>query len=286
MTNDELLSKTISYLRFPLTIGVVFIHFNLSNGLGIRGVLYGLNNPEWYYCIIHLVSDVLSRIGVPLFFLISGFLFFYRKGFDGNIYKQKLKTRAKTLLVPFLLWNVIAIIWYLKCFIPGLSSFYRPVEIQISFTRILSTFFCNTGNNGIIITAASSGPALGVYPIDVPLWYVRDLMVMIILTPILYFLIDKVKQWFIVIIGLLWFTSTIYLPKDNLIYLYLEMFITAAFFFSWGAFYSINKKNFVLCFRGNQILLALSRLELRPQNVNEQYLPIRGLCLAQASHNR
>lgn len=249
MTNDELLSKTISYLRFPLTIGVVFMHFCLSKGLAVRGVKYGMDNPDWYFYIINFLSDVLPRIGVPLFFVISGFLFFYKKDFDGNIYKQKLKTRAKTLLIPFILWNVIAIIWHLKCFIPGLSSFYRPVEIQFSLTRILSTLFCNTGNNGIIVTATSSGSALGVYPIDVPLWYVRDLMVMIILTPILFFMINKARQWFIVIIGLLWFTSPIFLPKGNLIGLYFEMFITAAFFFCWGAFYSINKKNFVLCFQ-------------------------------------
>ena len=115
MTDDELLSKTISYLRFPLTVGVAFIHFDLSQGLDIKGLTYGLNNPDWYFFIINLISGTLATTGVPLFLVISGYLFFYRKDFSGDVYKQKLKSRAKTLLVPFILWNVIAILWQLKC---------------------------------------------------------------------------------------------------------------------------------------------------------------------------
>ena len=57
MTNDELLSKTISYLRFPLTVGVAFIHFNIVNdGFTINGIKCGLNNPDWYYYIINFFS--------------------------------------------------------------------------------------------------------------------------------------------------------------------------------------------------------------------------------------
>ena len=37
METEELQSKTISYLRFPLTLGVIFIHFNLTNGISLGG---------------------------------------------------------------------------------------------------------------------------------------------------------------------------------------------------------------------------------------------------------
>ncbi len=56
MTSDELLSKTISFLRFPLTVGVVFIHFSLVKGLNVQGVRHGLDNPEWYFFIMNLLS--------------------------------------------------------------------------------------------------------------------------------------------------------------------------------------------------------------------------------------
>lgn len=249
MNNDELLSKTISYLRFPLTAGIVFIHFSLAKGLSIHGVKHGLENPEWFFFLVNLISDVLSRIGVPLFFIISGFLFFYQKDFDGNVYKLKLKSRFKSLLIPYILWNVIAIIWQLKCFLPGISSFFRPVEVHLSFVRIINTFLCNMDNSGIFVGSTSTEPTTGLYPIDIPLWYVRDLMVMAVFSPIIYWLIKKTRQWFILTIGFIWFFSSIILPEGSYFFIYTGMFVTATFFFSLGAFYSINKENIVLCFR-------------------------------------
>lgn len=250
MTNDELLSKTISYLRFPLTVGVVFIHFNLAYCLNIHGVIHGLENPEWYFFILHLISGVLPTIGVPLFFIISGFLFFYRADFDKGVYKQKLRTRARTLLVPYVLWNMIAIIWQLKRLLPGISLFYRPVvEIQLSFVRIINTFLCYAGNRGIFIGPPSPEPVLGLYPIDGPLWYVRELMVMAVLSPIIYWLLKESRQWFVIVVGLIWFFSSVILPRGNYAYIYMGMLTTPLFFFSLGAYYSIFKENIVLSSR-------------------------------------
>lgn len=247
ITHDELLSKTISYLRFPLTVGVVFIHFDLSKGLDIAGATYGLNNPDWYYFIINLISGTLATIGVPLFFLISGFLFFYRRDFDETVYKQKLKSRFMTLFIPYVLWNMIAIVWQLKCFLPGVSAFYPPVEMQITPVRVFNTFFCN--QIGIFVTAQNTGWGWGIIPIDVPLWYVRDLMVMVILSPIIHWLTKKTRFIFVVISGLLWFFTPIFLSKESPIEIYLNMLITTSFFFSLGAYYSIYKENFVIRFR-------------------------------------
>lgn len=250
MTNDQLLSKTISYLRFPLTIGIVFIHFNLAkDGFTMHDVKYGLNNPDWYYSFIYFFSNVLPRIGVPLFFIISGFLFFYRKNFDWMVYKQKLQTRVRTLLLPFFLWNIIAILivvftklLFLLSVFPGADRTY----ILLSPERLFYTFFANYKNEGIFvesiveetITKASHVP----YPIDAPMWYVRDLIVMVILAPILYWLIKKTGIWFITILGIMWlFMSLLPIIEEG----YLSLLIPAAFFFSCGAYFSINRMNFI-----------------------------------------
>lgn len=249
MTNDELLSKTIIHLRFPLTVGIVFIHFSLHDGLTIHGIKHGLENPEWFFFIVNLISETLARIGVPLFFIFSGFLFFYRKDFNRNVYIQKLKSRTKTLLIPFILWNIIAIVWNLKCFLPGISSFYRSVEIHISLIRLFNTFFCNVDNNGIFVGPPTSDSARGFYPIDVPLWYIRDLMVMIILSPLIHKLIKKIGGWFVVMGALMWFFSPLILPKGGYLGIYTNLLVTALFFFSWGALFSITKGNIVISFR-------------------------------------
>ena len=234
MVNDELLSKTISYLRFPFCAGVVFIHFNLAKGLVIRGIVYGMDNPDWYFNIIRLISEVIASIGVPLFFVFSGFLFFYRKDYSVDVYKSKLKSRIKTLLIPFLLWNTLTIIWKLKCFFPGLSAFFRPSELHVTPLRLFNTYFCNVTNKGIFVGVPPTEISW-VSPIDFPLWYVRDLMLMVILSPVIYWLIKKFKGMVCVFFCLIWLFSTLLIPIENYFSMYVNLqFLYALFFFMWG----------------------------------------------------
>ena len=214
------------------------------------GIKYGLDNPHWYYYyFINFFSDVLPRIGVPLFFIISGFLFFYRKDFDEVVYKQKLKTRAQTLLVPFFFWNILAILISASHKLPFLSSVFSnayKMEFHFSFIRVFNTFFANLKNEGIIVTPITDELAevsQMPYPIDVPLWYVRDLMVMVLLSPIIYWMIRRLGKWLIVALGIVWyFYRALFLPDGG----WTALLSCAAFFFSWGAYYSINKQNLVL----------------------------------------
>ena len=174
MTNEELLNKTISFLRFPLTVGVVFIHFNLAeHGFTIHGVTYGLDHPAWYDFLINFFSEVLPQIGVPLFFIISGFLFFYRVDFDSNVYQKKLRKRVRTLLIPYLLWNLIAILVHAMYQISFLFPNATQEEMHFSFMRILKTFFANIPNEGIFVMPAEDAVTAYsgfIYPINLPMY--------------------------------------------------------------------------------------------------------------------
>lgn len=71
---NNLKSQIIDFLRFPLIVGVVFIHGALTTPnteLGNDVYIF----PIFYYCS-QFMSNILGRLAVPLFFLISGFLFF------------------------------------------------------------------------------------------------------------------------------------------------------------------------------------------------------------------
>ena len=145
MPDDELQSKTISFLRFPLIVGVVFIHFNLVKmGLSAHGVNYCAGYPDWFYHLIRFFSEVLPSMAVPMFFLFSGYLFFYRTDFDGVIYKTKLRKRINTLLIPFVLWNVVGALMiamykipFLQAVLPGAAN----ADIELSPMRILNIFY-------------------------------------------------------------------------------------------------------------------------------------------------
>ncbi|SFC13079.1 Surface polysaccharide O-acyltransferase, integral membrane enzyme [Xylanibacter ruminicola] len=243
---NNLTSKSISILRFPLTIGVVFIHFSLSKGLNIHGTFYGINNPDWFFFVTNFISEVLARLCVPSFFFISGFLFFNRDNFNKKIYFQKLNTRMRSLFIPFILWNIIAAAFILcKSTIPLVSNYYPPIDINFSFVRLLNTFLCNSNNSGILVYPSDFPPPMDFCPINIPLWYVRELMIMVLLSPLVYWIIKKEGRYAIIIIGFIWYTTPFLLPESS----YFPMFIQALFFFSWGAFYNISKIDFIHQFR-------------------------------------
>ena len=181
-----------------------------------------------------MFSDVLPRISVPLFFVISGFLFFYNCDFNSDSYLRKIKTRVRTLLVPYLLWNIIAIAFVI-CRCTVLKEAY---EINISLGRILNTFFNNGNNNGIIIQQLTTVKEMP-EPICGVLWYVREIMLMALITPVIYWLIKRCRIWIVIVLSVVWIFDSVLLPTS------MHFFISALFFYTAGAYFSVNRLNMV-----------------------------------------
>ena len=240
MKEDKLISETISLLRFPLTVFVVFIHYNMGvRGFSLHGVTYGLDAPEWFRWVTAFFSDVLPRTAVPLFYIISGYLFFRGGSFDTDVYRRKLRTRASTLLVPYLLWNVIAVLVQLSHRLPFLSTVFPSahlMEVRLTPLRLFRTFFDNYWNKGILVTPENDGMVSELpYPADVPLWYVRDLMVMVLLAPVIWWSVRRAGRWLVVVLGAVWYLRPLLSPMWG--EGWGTMLLEAAFFFSWGAYY-------------------------------------------------
>jgi peptidoglycan/LPS O-acetylase OafA/YrhL len=110
-TSSELQYKVFDWLRFPLIVGVVFIH-SFGQPFDFPAVDFGqLSGTDCYNLFRVSISKVLTHVCVPTFYLISGYLFFVGlEKWDNNIYIRKLKKRCKSLLAPFLIWNTIALV--------------------------------------------------------------------------------------------------------------------------------------------------------------------------------
>lgn len=93
---NKLDSSVISVLRFPLIVGVVCIH----SGMGAF--------------LQYLLGGICGKLSVPIFLLISGYLFFREGSYEltKELWISKLKKRIFSLLVPYLLWNFIGYIIY------------------------------------------------------------------------------------------------------------------------------------------------------------------------------
>ncbi len=96
----------IEYMRGVSMLGVVGIHV---------GSQY-LSNPLPNTALVALF-EIVTRFSVPIFFFISAFGLFYHldmeKPFD---YATFLRRRAKTVLVPYVVWSVFYILHYTVLF--------------------------------------------------------------------------------------------------------------------------------------------------------------------------
>ena len=79
-TNDHLMSMTIAFLRFPLAVGVVFIHYNLAkNPFTMHGVEYGTNCAECSRSLQHSLVMYYHALGYHYSSLYLVSFFFMEK---------------------------------------------------------------------------------------------------------------------------------------------------------------------------------------------------------------
>lgn len=224
---DELQSKVIDFLRFPLILIVILIHSKIPIILGLKP-----NDFPIYFYVQHIFSQILGSVAVPLFFFISGFLFFYKlTDFTTQDYIKKLKNRFRTLFIPYVLWNIVYILIFFLAqtfagnFMSGKNKLFQDYSFMDWIMVFWNTSYTNPTEVG------------DTFPINISLWFIRDLMVTILLSPMIFFLIKKLKQYFVLILGVLWIFGV-----------WVDMVsptIDSLFFFSYGAFFSIYRLNFV-----------------------------------------
>lgn len=226
--NKSLQSDVITFLRFPLIVAVVFIHSNF-NDVVIAGADINASASHFslYENLRYLLSILIAEVAVPLFFFISGFLFFIKtECLTLKTYLQKIKKRGMTLLFPYIFWNLVVILlFYLaQTFFKGLISGNNIAIADYTWRNWLNAFW---GGN----TVGEN------YPINFPLWFIRDLMVVIVFSPLIYRFVKTCKQYAVVILGVLWIFD-LWIKVDG-------FSITAFFFFTFGAYWGIYKKNIV-----------------------------------------
>jgi len=102
-------SRMIDFLRIPLAFLVVLWHsFQLEHS-DRGGGMSIFNNLNSFVQVFF--SESICTLAVPTFFIISGFLFY--GGLDAwnwQLWLGKVKKRSRSLLLPFLVWNVICVI--------------------------------------------------------------------------------------------------------------------------------------------------------------------------------
>lgn len=172
MTKQTSKSPNLTYfwhkkalLSFIAAIFIVAIHNSATGQYTGSPDLF--TNLTWFYR--NITAYTLGAVAVPLFFFISGITMF--RNYQPKMYFQKLRSRAKTLLTPYLIWNTIGLMVAILCFITPLSSLISGREsFSFSFENIFQGIF--------------------LYKYNFQFWFLYDLIIYVLLTPIIYLLVS------------------------------------------------------------------------------------------------
>lgn len=179
-------SQGIDALRFLLMVVVVFIHVLPDH---IFPVERGLFSGGAYSYISELLSHVIGSAAVPTFFVISGYYALYsRKDYSQwNIFWSELKKKLLSLLSPYLIWAILAIVIVL-----GKQWLWDVVGIPNTDLLTIDSPY---------LEKLSRLLWSNVYAYQ--LWYLRDLICVTLLLPLLYTAI-KYSPWLCAIFSILY----------------------------------------------------------------------------------
>ncbi len=170
--NKELSTK-LSIINFLLLLGVVLIHSYVPEISKEKITFF------WYFQ--DFMSYGILDSAVPLFFFISGFLFFRNMDMKSNAFQQigkKLKKRFRTLLLPYLVWCTL---WFLALYViqnlPFFESFFKSPFKEMTLAKQMYFMLWE--------------------PVNYPFWFIRELIFYFLLSPLLYLLL-KWSKWFII----------------------------------------------------------------------------------------
>lgn len=182
-------------------------------------------------------------IAVPLFFFISGLLFFKEGLFDLALYGKKLKKRIHTILVPYLLWNIIyfIIIGILQLIKPDTLLLLHKHIVDFRWQDFLWLFWDISQITGLADDQRAC--LVGAF------WFLQCLFVLFLISPIIYYLIKYLRHFILVIIGFLYFTD--FIPEMPGIQ------CNAIVYYMLGAYCSIMHIDFISIFRRIPILAHL-----------------------------
>ncbi|MCR5494979.1 MAG: acyltransferase [Treponema sp.] len=181
-------SKKITALRYILMMLVVFGHNNYTiYSVGSDMVFNQSVFGKWVQL---LISDGIARGAVPLFFAMSSFLLFFKN----DAYVVMLKKKVHSLLLPFIIWPLLNMLFFALCkflgdvvhvgFLAGVGNYDF---LTWSFKDWIKCYFGYYGDGLLYLSQ---------------FWFMRDLIILVILSPVLSFIYEKAK--YLTVIGLLY----------------------------------------------------------------------------------
>lgn len=197
---------------------VVFLHsYNMTVNFNSGNISF---NNGYNFFVQNFFSQGITIIAVPIFFCISGYLFYLKFHGGKEQFVLKYRKRAKTLLLPYLFWSIWGLfLFFILQLPPQFKNFFTNELIEnYSLTKILYTVFIN--------------------PIPYQLWFVRDLIVLVVFSPLIFWALKYLRVVAILILFFIWL--------EFIKFSFVLFSDESIFFFILGAYFTLYKNDFIL----------------------------------------
>jgi surface polysaccharide O-acyltransferase-like enzyme len=167
------LSGALMIANFAATLLVIAIHYSSRYDVDITA------GYTWNYLTQEFLINGMARSGVPFFAMISGFFMIGKTG-GGKRYVELLRNKFGTTLIPYLLCSGITFLLFIALkmlFLPD-----RPISLTLPSIA-----------NHILIS-----------PMSPQLWFLRDLIVLILLSPLIFIRNRFFAPLLGTVLGILW----------------------------------------------------------------------------------
>lgn len=225
------LSQSITIVKVFCMFGVVYIHAS------VLPYMVDCSPAMTYYQ--RFITRVLTAFAVPGFFMCSGFLYFLK--FDSlDSFLQKSKSRLRSLFIPYIFWIAMTLFvsWFLQEPL-GLSHLFGAGEMKLIHDFTWHDFIDSFWG------VRDGAPYLST------MWFLRDLMVCVLITPQLFLLLKghygAYRLTCILLLGLAGVSWS-------------HVAISSIFYFSLGAFVSIHNINIFAWLKKHIKMLMLTGL--------------------------
>lgn len=204
LTDQRRHSDVIDFIKVYALMTVILIHSNFIDDV-----------PEAELSSAQLFSDALDflqrnifSLAVPIFYFLSGYLFF-RDGIPSTSgYLLKWRRRIRSLLIPYLLWNLLGLLLLL---LKKTSLLEQHFPQYSTFSPDIATLL-----EGFWILPVEG--AVG--PYDFVLWFIRNLIIITILAPVAGYLFRYLRVFGIVVIAAIawWWNFNYYSIASGLMF--------------------------------------------------------------------
>ena len=166
--------------------------------------------------------DTFTRIAVPYFFFASALLLFRNYQPGREWYSRATCKRVRTLLVPYLVSNMVAFALYSA----------KALASDIVHGRPASSFVTGLLRRAWLVT----GLDITRYPLVGSLWFVRNLFILVVLSPLVFLVVRRNRNIgfvALVIAFVLWAS-----PLSNTVFFRIGFSLEGLFWFMAGAYCS------------------------------------------------